>query len=90
MLFIQYIFYMLRKSCQSLQPIKVSLLFCSWTTSCHLVFFFCFFQFEQGVLDACIYILDACHMPISERGNVVKVIRQGSSIVSEEKLLKMS
>ncbi|XP_016886908.1 coagulation factor XIII A chain [Cynoglossus semilaevis] len=41
-------------------------------------------QFEQGVLDACIYILDACHMPISERGNVVKVIRQGSSIINAQ------
>lgn len=38
-------------------------------------------QFERGVLDACIYILDASRMPIYDRGNVIKLVRKGSAMV---------
>ncbi|KAM6953865.1 coagulation factor XIII A chain-like [Aplochiton taeniatus] len=39
-------------------------------------------QFEHGVLDACIFIMDASHMPISDRGNVVKVIRMAAAMLN--------
>lgn len=38
-------------------------------------------QFERGILDACIYILDASRMPIYNRGNVIKLVRRGSAMV---------
>ncbi|KAM4605972.1 coagulation factor XIII A chain-like [Polymixia lowei] len=41
-----------------------------------------FGQFEQGVLDACICILDASRMPISNRGNAIKLIRKGSAMIN--------
>ncbi|XP_068160153.1 coagulation factor XIII A chain-like [Antennarius striatus] len=41
-------------------------------------------QFERGILDACIYILDASLMPIIDRGNVVKVIRIGSAMMNSQ------
>ncbi|KAM3593667.1 uncharacterized protein V6R79_018316 [Siganus canaliculatus] len=43
-----------------------------------------FGQFERGVLDACIYILDASQMPIYNRGNVVKLIRKGSAMFNSQ------
>ena len=43
----------------------------------------CVFQFERGVLEACIYILDACNMPIDNRGNSIYVTRQASAMVSQ-------
>uniref|UniRef100_A0A8C9XDS1 Coagulation factor XIII A chain-like n=1 Tax=Sander lucioperca TaxID=283035 RepID=A0A8C9XDS1_SANLU len=41
-------------------------------------------QFERGVLDACIYILDASKMPINDRGNIIKVIRMGSAMINAQ------
>eukprot|EP00064_Thunnus_orientalis_P021556 superscaffoldBa00006615_g21721 len=38
-------------------------------------------QFEQGILDACIYILDSSQMPIYDRGNAIKLVRKGSAMV---------
>ncbi|KAM7369547.1 hypothetical protein PAMP_010864 [Pampus punctatissimus] len=43
-----------------------------------------FGQFEQGVLDACIYILDASRMPIYNRGNVIKLVRKGSAMINSQ------
>ncbi|TDG96377.1 hypothetical protein EPR50_G00240840, partial [Perca flavescens] len=41
-------------------------------------------QFERGILDACIYILDASQMPINDRGNIIKVIRIGSAMINSK------
>ncbi|XP_060921117.1 coagulation factor XIII A chain-like [Labrus mixtus] len=41
-------------------------------------------QFEKGILDACIYILDCCRIPISTRGNVIQVVRMVSSMVNAQ------
>ncbi|XP_036935017.1 coagulation factor XIII A chain-like [Acanthopagrus latus] len=41
-------------------------------------------QFERGVLDACIHILDASRMPIFNRGNVIKLIRKGSAMINSQ------
>ncbi|CAL8294837.1 unnamed protein product [Lota lota] len=41
-------------------------------------------QFDEGILDACIHILDRCRMPISDRGNAIKVTRQGSEIINSQ------
>ncbi|XP_060950230.1 coagulation factor XIII A chain-like [Limanda limanda] len=41
-------------------------------------------QFERGVLDACIYILDASQMPITDRGDAIKLIRKGSAMVNSQ------
>uniref|UniRef100_A0A8C9YMV6 Transglutaminase-like domain-containing protein n=1 Tax=Sander lucioperca TaxID=283035 RepID=A0A8C9YMV6_SANLU len=41
-------------------------------------------QFERGVLDACIYILDVSKMPINDRGNIIKVIRMGSAMINAQ------
>lgn len=38
-------------------------------------------QFEKGILDACIYILDAAHMPIKDRCDLNRVIRKASAMV---------
>lgn len=38
-------------------------------------------QFEKGILDACIYILDAAHMPIKKRADLLSVIRKASAMV---------
>ncbi|XP_010750273.2 coagulation factor XIII A chain [Larimichthys crocea] len=43
-----------------------------------------FGQFERGVLDACIYILDASRMPIYDRGNVIKLVRKGSAMLNSQ------
>ncbi|KAM7390022.1 hypothetical protein PAMA_008271 [Pampus argenteus] len=43
-----------------------------------------FGHFEQGVLDACIYILDSSQMPIYNRGNIIKVVRKGSSMINSQ------
>ncbi|XP_047424368.1 coagulation factor XIII A chain-like [Mugil cephalus] len=39
-------------------------------------------QFEKGVLDACIHLLDVCHMPIDDRGDVLKLVRMGSAVIN--------
>ncbi|XP_054880737.1 coagulation factor XIII A chain-like [Poeciliopsis prolifica] len=41
-------------------------------------------QFEEGVLDACIYIMDACRMPIHNRGDVVKMVRTASALINSQ------
>ncbi|XP_068616197.1 coagulation factor XIII A chain-like [Brachionichthys hirsutus] len=41
-------------------------------------------QFERGVLDACIHILDSSLMPISDRGSIIKVIRKGSAMMNSQ------
>ncbi|KAM6953864.1 coagulation factor XIII A chain-like [Aplochiton taeniatus] len=41
-------------------------------------------QFERGVLDACIYIMDASRIPISDRGNVVKVGRMAAAMLNSQ------
>ncbi|KAM9337122.1 coagulation factor XIII A chain-like [Symphorus nematophorus] len=41
-------------------------------------------QFERGVLDACIYILDASRMPIYDRGNIIKLVRKGSAMFNSQ------
>lgn len=48
-----------------------------------VVFLFCFvfFQFNYGVLDACLYIMDRSQMPITNRGDPIKVTRKASAMV---------
>uniref|UniRef100_A0A672FQX0 Transglutaminase-like domain-containing protein n=1 Tax=Salarias fasciatus TaxID=181472 RepID=A0A672FQX0_SALFA len=41
-------------------------------------------QFEKGILDACIYILDSSRMPIFNRGNVIKLVRKGSAMINSQ------
>uniref|UniRef100_A0A3Q0T0R5 protein-glutamine gamma-glutamyltransferase n=1 Tax=Amphilophus citrinellus TaxID=61819 RepID=A0A3Q0T0R5_AMPCI len=41
-------------------------------------------QFERGILDACIFVLDASQMPIYDRGNIVKVVRVGSAMMNSQ------
>ncbi|XP_035538356.1 coagulation factor XIII A chain-like [Morone saxatilis] len=41
-------------------------------------------QFERGILDACIYILDASRMPIYNRGNIVQLVRMGSAMINSQ------
>ncbi|XP_061122232.1 coagulation factor XIII A chain-like [Syngnathus typhle] len=41
-------------------------------------------QFEQGILDACIYILDACRMPIRNRGDPIRMVRMGSALINSQ------
>ncbi|XP_076014472.1 coagulation factor XIII A chain-like [Genypterus blacodes] len=43
-----------------------------------------FGQFEAGVLEACIYILDVCRMPIFNRGDVIKLVRMASALVNSQ------
>lgn len=39
-------------------------------------------QFEDGILDACLYVMDKAQMDLSGRGNPIKVSRVGSAMVS--------
>lgn len=39
-------------------------------------------QFEKGVLDACIYVMDKSQLPIVDRGDVVKVCRMASAMIN--------
>ncbi|XP_076018726.1 coagulation factor XIII A chain [Genypterus blacodes] len=39
-------------------------------------------QFEYGVLDACLYIMDRSAMPIINRGDATKVVRQASAMLN--------
>ncbi|KAI9513928.1 hypothetical protein NQZ68_038330 [Dissostichus eleginoides] len=41
-------------------------------------------QFERGVLDACISLLDASRMPIYNRGDCIKLVRKGSAMVRSQ------
>ncbi|XP_012872168.1 PREDICTED: coagulation factor XIII A chain [Dipodomys ordii] len=39
-------------------------------------------QFEDGILDACLYVMDRAQMDLSGRGNPIKVSRVGSAMVN--------
>ncbi|XP_007933535.1 coagulation factor XIII A chain [Orycteropus afer afer] len=39
-------------------------------------------QFEDGILDACLYVMDKAKMDLSGRGNPIKVSRVGSAMVN--------
>ncbi|XP_006864171.1 PREDICTED: coagulation factor XIII A chain [Chrysochloris asiatica] len=39
-------------------------------------------QFEEGILDACLYVMDKAQMDLSGRGNPIKVSRVGSAMVN--------
>nr|XP_057922617.1 coagulation factor XIII A chain isoform X3 [Doryrhamphus excisus] len=39
-------------------------------------------QFNFGILDACLYILDRSEMPISNRGDAIKVVRKASAMMN--------
>ncbi|MEQ2306989.1 hypothetical protein AMECASPLE_013641, partial [Ameca splendens] len=41
-------------------------------------------QFEEGVLDACIYIMDACRMPINNRGDIITMVRSASALINSQ------
>ncbi|KAM3860791.1 coagulation factor XIII A chain-like [Diretmus argenteus] len=41
-------------------------------------------HFEQGVLDACIYVLDASRMPIYNRGDGIMVVRKASDMLNAQ------
>ncbi|XP_032394439.1 coagulation factor XIII A chain [Etheostoma spectabile] len=41
-------------------------------------------QFERGVLDACIYILDAANTPIGDRGDIIKMVRMGAAMINSQ------
>lgn len=41
-----------------------------------------FGQFNLGILDACLYIMDRSQMPITSRGDAVKVVRQASAMLN--------
>ncbi|XP_029979588.1 coagulation factor XIII A chain-like [Sphaeramia orbicularis] len=41
-------------------------------------------QFERGVLDACISILDRSRMPIFNRSNIIKVVRKASAMINAQ------
>uniref|UniRef100_A0A4W4EDN1 protein-glutamine gamma-glutamyltransferase n=1 Tax=Electrophorus electricus TaxID=8005 RepID=A0A4W4EDN1_ELEEL len=43
-----------------------------------------FGQFQQGVLDACLFILDFGKMPLEYRGDVVKVTRKASAMINSQ------
>uniref|UniRef100_A0A3Q2XKS8 protein-glutamine gamma-glutamyltransferase n=1 Tax=Hippocampus comes TaxID=109280 RepID=A0A3Q2XKS8_HIPCM len=43
-----------------------------------------FGQFDRGILDACIYILDASRMPIRNRGDAIKMVRKGSALINSQ------
>ncbi|XP_033989112.1 LOW QUALITY PROTEIN: coagulation factor XIII A chain-like [Trematomus bernacchii] len=41
-------------------------------------------QFERGVLDACIFLLDSSRMPIYNRGDCIKLVRKGSAMINSQ------
>ncbi|XP_072306472.1 coagulation factor XIII A chain-like [Eucyclogobius newberryi] len=41
-------------------------------------------QFEKDVLEACIFIMDRSQLPISNRGDAVKVIRMASAMINSQ------
>ncbi|XP_054447893.1 coagulation factor XIII A chain [Pteronotus mesoamericanus] len=41
-------------------------------------------QFEDGILDACLYMMDRAEMDLSGRGNPIKVSRVGSAMVNSK------
>ncbi|KAM6900109.1 coagulation factor XIII A chain-like [Xenentodon cancila] len=43
-----------------------------------------FGQCEKGILDACIYIMDCCQMPIHNRGDIVSISRKASAMINSQ------
>uniref|UniRef100_A0A673LN04 Coagulation factor XIII A chain-like n=1 Tax=Sinocyclocheilus rhinocerous TaxID=307959 RepID=A0A673LN04_9TELE len=43
-----------------------------------------FGQFEEGVLDACLMVMDAGKVPLLFRGNATEVVRQGSALLNAQ------
>ncbi|XP_059380055.1 coagulation factor XIII A chain-like [Carassius carassius] len=43
-----------------------------------------FGQFEEGVLDACLMLMDAGKVPLMFRGNATEVVRQGSALLNAQ------
>ncbi|XP_073687168.1 coagulation factor XIII A chain isoform X2 [Garra rufa] len=41
-------------------------------------------QFEEGVLDACLMVMDAGKVPLLYRGNSTEVVRQGSALMNSQ------
>ncbi|XP_077101534.1 coagulation factor XIII A chain-like [Siphateles boraxobius] len=41
-----------------------------------------FGQFEQGVLDACLLVMDVGKVPLMYRGNATQIVRQGSALMN--------
>ncbi|XP_054841165.1 coagulation factor XIII A chain [Eublepharis macularius] len=41
-------------------------------------------QFEEGVLDACLYLMDRAKLDLSGRGNPVKISRVGSAVINSQ------
>ncbi|XP_073686810.1 coagulation factor XIII A chain-like [Garra rufa] len=41
-------------------------------------------QFEKGVLDACLLVLDAGKVPLLYRGNATEIVRQGSALMNSQ------
>uniref|UniRef100_A0A3Q2CVW8 Transglutaminase-like domain-containing protein n=1 Tax=Cyprinodon variegatus TaxID=28743 RepID=A0A3Q2CVW8_CYPVA len=39
-------------------------------------------QFHDGILDCCIYLMDACRMPVQQRGDVIKMVRTASALLT--------
>lgn len=48
------------------------------------------FKFNYGVLDACLYIMDRAEMPITNRGDPIKVTRKASAMVRTKSLCTFS
>ncbi|XP_056093024.1 coagulation factor XIII A chain-like [Rhinichthys klamathensis goyatoka] len=43
-----------------------------------------FGQFEQGVLDACLLVLDVGKVPLMYRGNATQIVRRGSALMNSQ------
>ncbi|XP_058031258.1 coagulation factor XIII A chain [Ahaetulla prasina] len=41
-------------------------------------------QFEEGVLDACLYLMDRAQLDLSGRGNPIKISRVGSAMINSQ------
>ncbi|XP_055007177.1 coagulation factor XIII A chain [Boleophthalmus pectinirostris] len=41
-------------------------------------------QYEAGVLEACIFIMDKSQLPIADRGDAVKVVRMASAMINSQ------
>ncbi|KAM3840334.1 coagulation factor XIII A chain isoform 1-T1 [Vipera latastei] len=41
-------------------------------------------QFEEGILDACLYLMDRAQLDLSGRGNPIKVSRVGSAMINSK------
>ncbi|XP_006888796.1 PREDICTED: coagulation factor XIII A chain [Elephantulus edwardii] len=41
-------------------------------------------QFEEGILDTCLYVMDRANMDLSGRGNPIKVSRVGSAMINSK------